>query len=54
MENHKAKYLAATITEMLSNFEKRDYWKQNMQVAKKELNWEKEQEKLQSIYAGFL
>lgn len=54
VENHKAKYLAATITEMLSNFEKRDYWKQNMQVAKKELNWEKEQKKLQSIYAGFL
>lgn len=54
VENHNAEHLAETINEMLSNYEKRNAWKQNMKVAKKELNWEKEEEKLQNIYANFL
>ena len=54
VENYSAEYLAATINEMLSNIEQRNSWKQNMQKAKKELNWEKEEEKLQNIYAQFL
>ncbi len=54
VENYNAEYLAATINEMLSNIEQRNSWKQNMQKAKKELNWEKEEEKLQKIYVHFL
>lgn len=54
VQNHNAEYLAATIDEILSNIEQRNSWKQNMQKAKKELNWQKEEEKLQNIYAHFL
>lgn len=54
VENYNAEYLAATINEMLSNIEQRNSWKQNIQEAKKELNWEKEEQKLQNIYAHFL
>jgi glycosyltransferase involved in cell wall biosynthesis len=54
VENHNSKYLADTINEMLNNREKRVMWKQNMQKAKKELNWEKEEKKLIKIFAKFL
>jgi len=53
-QDYNPKYLANTINEMLSNKEKRRCWKKNMQIAKEELNWEKEQKKLQKIYAEFL
>ncbi|MEE2700392.1 MAG: glycosyltransferase [Bacteroidota bacterium] len=53
-ENHNPEYLAETVNEILSNNEKRKYWKQNMQIAKKELNWEREQEKIRGVYAEFL
>ena len=54
VENYNPKYLADTINEMLNNKEQRVIWKQNMQKAKKELNWEKEEKKLIKIFAKFL
>ena len=54
VEDYSPESLAKKLNEMLSNSEKREVWKQNMQKAKKELNWENEQKKLIEIYSQFL
>ena len=54
VENYNPQYLADTIKQMLENSEKIALWKQSMQKAKMELNWEKEQGKLKGIYIQFL
>lgn len=53
-KKYNPEYLAYTINEMLYNAEKRKVWKANMQKAKQELNWEKEQQKLKEIYDSLL
>ena len=54
VEDYSPEPLAQKLNEMLSNSEKREVWKQNMQKAKKALNWENEQKKLIEIYSQFL
>ena len=54
VEDYSPESLAKKLNEMLSNSEKREVWKGNMQKAKKELNWENEQKKLIEIYSQFL
>ena len=54
IDNYAPEHIAQKLNEMLSNSEKREVWKQNMQKAKKELNWENEQKKLIEIYSQFL
>lgn len=46
--------LASIITPMLNDEEQRKLWTNNLQMAAKELCWEREQEKLKTIYADFL
>ena len=54
VEDYSPESLAKKLNEMLSNSEKREVWKENMQKAKQELNWENEQKKLIEIYSQFL
>ena len=54
IDDYSPEHIAQKLNEMLSNSEKREVWKGNMQKAKKELNWEIEQKKLVEIYSQFL
>ena len=54
VEDYSPDSLVKKLNEMLSNSEKTEVWKGNMQKAKKELNWENEQKKLIEIYCQFL
>jgi glycosyltransferase involved in cell wall biosynthesis len=53
-ESHQRKELAELIKIALFDQEKRLAWKQNLQIAAKELCWENEEEILQEIYKPFL
>jgi len=54
VDNYTPEHIAKKLNEMLTDEEKVKDWKQNMQKAKQELNWENEQKKLIEIYANFL
>lgn len=53
-ETHQRKELAQLIKNMLSDTDKRAYWKQNLPLAARELCWENEERILQEIYTPFL
>lgn len=53
-ETHQRKELAELMKTVLFDQTKRQVWKQNLQVAARELCWENEEETLRQIYSRFL
>jgi glycosyltransferase involved in cell wall biosynthesis len=53
IESHDPKHIAAKIREMLDNKVRYDLWKQNLELAKTELNWEKEKQTLINIFRKY-
>ena len=54
IENHEPETIAAAIREGLSDEARRDQWKQNLQVAARDLCWENEEGKLLEIYRHYV
>ena len=52
--NHEPESIAAAIREGLSDEMRREQWKQNLQVAARDLCWENEEEKLLEIYRHYV
>lgn len=53
-KNHDPAQIAHCVKEMLNDPEQLSRWKSNCLEAAKELNWEKEEDVIKGIYAGFL
>ncbi len=53
IENHNPNTIAATIRGALSDGERREKWKRNLQVAAQDLCWENEEQKLLEIYQHY-
>lgn len=53
-ETHQRKELAESMKTALFDQEKRSVWKQNLEVAAKELCWENEEEILRKVYSQFI
>lgn len=51
-ENHDPDYLATAFRTALFDRERRDYWRQGLEIASMELTWENEKNKLLKIFSG--
>ena len=51
--DHNPKHIAQNITEILSNQSLMAKWKKNLNFAASQLNWEKEEKTLQSVYSKY-